>query len=279
MNRLAEEMRPRQILDVARGSGAAFIPVSPRYEWHSYHLPMGVDGIIAESVAARLAEACQGVFFRTLSFGLDEVRSRDFKLQVGLDPEADVFGMNFPTVPLASEYCAQDVLREGVAGRLDAVRRSGFRYAFVINHHGGVGQVPTLEALAEAHSRPAFRVEVLLPARFSTFKPPAEHANDFRVGGHAGLCETLQLLAFRPDLVDLDELPEGALSAAGYGILHSQPTIPGEYNPRRASATLAQQWGENVMANLLARVRARLAGEGPAIRMMAPNGSNRSAGS
>ena len=130
--RLIEEMRPREILSVVQGSGVAFIPVSPRYEWHSYQLPMGVDGIIAESICERLADALAGVYFRTLSLGLDEVRTREFKTQNGLDPDADVFGMNFPTVPLPSEYCTETVMRSVVESRLDAVQRSGFRYAYIV---------------------------------------------------------------------------------------------------------------------------------------------------
>ena len=56
MIRLIEEMTPRELLEVINKNGIAFVPVSPKYEWHSFHLPLGTDGIIAEEVSKNLAD-------------------------------------------------------------------------------------------------------------------------------------------------------------------------------------------------------------------------------
>lgn len=45
--RMLEELRPRQIMAAVRRNGLVFLPISPCLEWHSWHLPLGVDGLIA----------------------------------------------------------------------------------------------------------------------------------------------------------------------------------------------------------------------------------------
>ena len=66
----------------------------------------------------------------------------------------------------------------------------------------------------------------ITPYQFLT--PIHEHMT---TGGHAGLSETLNLMAFHPELVDLTQLPEGELSVRQLGILHGQPTIERSTTP------------------------------------------------
>ena len=255
--RLIEEMRPGQIDRIVQGSGMVFIPVSPRFEWHGRHLPVGTAGIIAEEVAFRMAEEFDGAAFRTLSLGLDEFRNEDQKKQWGLDGEAEVFGMNFPTLDFTSEYSEPRDMERIVSARLAAVRGCGFRYAFLINHHGGHGQVPTLQKIAETFTSDDFHVEALRVMRFSSFHPPGEAPESLylKVGGHAGIAETHQLMAFRPDLADLAELPDGELSVRESGILHNQPKIQPEFNPRNASQELADALRASILENMTLHIR------------------------
>lgn len=255
-SQLIEEMRPRQIQRIVRGSGIVFIPVSPRHEWHSYHLPLGTDGIIAEEAARLLAQTFDGAYFRALPLGLDAWRTAEENRQWGLAPDAKVFGMNFPGLPVASEYCTLEAFVALVSGRLRVVRQTGFRHAFLVNHHGGRGQVSTLEQLAKESCCDGFHCQCLIPARYNRFEPAdAALREHLRQGGHAGMLETLQLLAFRPDLVDLGELPEGTLKVSEMGILHGRPDIPAELNPRGAMLLLAQEWRKSVLAQMEEEVR------------------------
>jgi len=259
MKRFVEELRPRQITDVRDRSGLVFIPVSPLYEWHGFQLPMGTDGLIAEGVAAALAEELDGLCCRTLPIALDETRDLKFKEQCGLPEDADVFGMNFPTLPLQSEYHNAELMNGMIKARLKAFKESGFRHAFLINHHGGAGQNDTLKEIAAAFSDDAFAVSALAVPAQNTFHEEGERFLYLKVGGHAGLSETMQLMAFRPDLVDLSELPEGELSVAETGILHHTPELPAEFNPHHATQELADKWRESTLENAAARVREILA--------------------
>lgn len=251
-----EYLRPRQILTLAHDPGLVLIPVSPAIEWHSYHLPLGTDAIIAEEVARHLAIRLRAAYFRVLPLGLDEVRDAQFKAAQGLPPHGRVFGMNYPNLPLASEYTTEPVFRALVESRLGVARAAGFRRAALLNHHGGHGQRPLLDRLAEAWTSDTFEVLSLDTLAGDDFRPPRGQEHSFSVGGHAGLAETMQLLAFRPDLVDVQALPEGALGAAEYGILHDAPEIPAAANPRRATAEAARAWGDHVLARLAGRLQA-----------------------
>jgi creatinine amidohydrolase len=243
-----EEMRPAAVAACAQAGQPAFVPVSPCLEWHSYHLPLGVDGLIAEAVAARLASLCAGVHCRCLSLGLDEIRKRDFKQQQGLPLESEIYGMNFPDLPVGSEYVEPALLSGAVQARLTMLQRCGFQACFIINHHGGRGQRETLETVARQAASDGFIVTVFQVQRFDKRDLPETERRMLSVGGHAGLAETLQLMAFRPELVDLAELPDGELEVRTTGILHSQPRIPPEANPHRAVLAVAQRWGRAVVA-------------------------------
>ncbi len=255
MKRFVEELRPRQIMDVCDRTALVFIPVSPLIEWHSFQLPLGTDGLIAEGVAAALAEEFDGLCCRCLPIALDENRDAKSKEQWGLPSAADVFGMNFPVLPLTSEYHTPELMRGMLEARLVALKASGFRTAFLVNHHGGAGQNDTLAKIAAESSDDTFVVSVLAVPSFNAFHEEGERSLHLKVGGHAGLSETMQLMAFRPDLVDLNELPEGELFVAETGILHHEPVVPAEFNPRHATQDLADRWRESTLKNAAAFVR------------------------
>ncbi len=259
-----EFMRPRQVLDIIAGSGIVFVPVSPCIEWHSYHMPLNTDGIIAEEVSVRLAKHFSAACTRCLPLGLDEFRAEKQKEDWGLDVGTEIFGMNFPTVPLESEYTTPDVFTEVVSSRVRSLKNSGFRSVFLVNHHGGHGQKPALQAVAESFSDDACQVQAFQTVAFgaSSATIEAEYPDSLalKVGGHAGLSETHQLMAFRPDLIDLEEQPEGVLSVAETGILHGKPEIDAEFNPRNANPVYAQRWGDAVISNGIARIEEALQG-------------------
>lgn len=249
------EMRPREILAARDQTGILFIPVSPAFEWHAWHLPLGTDALIAEELSQAVAERVGGLYCPTLSFGLDEWRPAPWLAQRGLPTVEPIFGMNFPVLPLAGEYHAREEMVRPVATRLEVMRRNGFRYLFLINNHGGRGQANSLNALAREMDSPACRV-----CYVQVQSLPRE--NDLPCGGHANLDnETAMLMAFRPDLVDLAALPEGELRVAEVGILYPEPVIPPEHNPRHTSLLGAHQRRRMLIDRLTELVQAVVAGD------------------
>ena len=144
----ADEMRPGEIIEAIRKGPYAFIPVSPTMEWHSFHLPMGTDAIISQELSKIVTSNIGGIWFRPLSLGLDAWRTQQNKEMWGFKPEENFFGMNFPDLPLKSEYCESGEMIKIVKNRIKALENSGIEHVFLINHHGGEGQFKTIEQIA-----------------------------------------------------------------------------------------------------------------------------------
>jgi len=241
-----EEMRPGEILDAISERPYAFVPVSPMIEWHSYHLPMGTDGLISEAICSSMAGKLGGVWFRPLSLGLDSWRTDQQKERWGFDSEDEVFGMNFPDVPLTSEYCKVEELKEAVRNRVEALRGIGVKHLFLLNHHGGEGQIPAIEELGKELSDGDITVHGLKTYQFNDL---TKDEGFYGVGGHAGYSETTWLMAFRPELIDLTRLGPGELSVRDMGILHSKPVIEEKWNPRHVSSQVANNLRLRVIEN------------------------------
>ncbi len=250
-------MLPCEITEASQKSSCAFIPVSPAFEWHSYHLPLGTDALISEGVAEMAAEITGGIYFRALSFGLDQYRNKEQLNMWGFDERDKVFGMRFPELPVSSEYSQVQEMKLAVKNRLDAVRMSGFKYAFILCHHGGGGQCETLAKIAEEETRDGFNVFFIKTG--ALVKAFHEH---MKVGGHAGMSETLMLMAFRPELIDLSKLPEGILSVRKFGILHNKPEIESQYNPRNVLALAACELRKRLADAVSAFVKEKISSVG-----------------
>ncbi len=87
ITRSFEEMRPGEIQQAIETAPYAFVPISPMIEWHSFHLPMGTDGLISESICRIMTGTVGGIWFRPLSLGLDSWRNEDEKKMWGLIPK------------------------------------------------------------------------------------------------------------------------------------------------------------------------------------------------
>ncbi len=241
-----EEMRPGEILEAVAEGPYAFVPVSPMIEWHSYHLPMGTDGLISEAICRLMAEKKGGIWFRPLSLGLDSWRGDQQKERWGFNSEEKVFGMNFPDVPLRSEYCKVEDLKIAVRNRVEALRGIGVKHLFLLNHHGGEGQIPAIEELGKELSGEEMTVHGLKTYQFNDL---TSEEGFYGVGGHAGYSETTWLMAFRPELIDLTRLDTGELSVRDTGILHNKPVIEEKWNPGNVSSLIANELRIRVIEN------------------------------
>jgi len=244
-----EEMRPGEIQQAIKKMSYAFVPVSPMIEWHSFHLPMGTDGLISESICRIMSEKVGGVWFRPLSLGLDSWRSEDLKKMWGFKSEEKVFGMDFPDIPLTSEYCQIEEMKKVITNRVNTLKKIGIKHIFLLNHHGGKDQIPTIKELGEKLSDGTTKVHGLKTYQFNNLTRNDEF---FGVGGHAGYSETTWLMAYRPELIDLTQQSPGELSVRKTGILHNKPIIEEEWNPRNVSFVVANKLRERVTANFTA---------------------------
>ena len=147
-------------------------------EWHSHHLPVGLDGLVAEGVAAQIAETCDALLLPTMWWA--------------------VGGVPFPyTLNLSAPLI--EPLLVSVFEQFGAM---GVRVLVAFTGHFGRDHTAALKrAACTVMARSPLTILPLTPYDLVT---------DRYDGDHAGPGETSMLWALAPDLVHLDAVPAEA---------------------------------------------------------------------
>lgn len=186
---LYAESRPEQIAAEWARTPIAYVPWGA-LEWHGDHLPLGLDGIVAEAFSRMLAERAGGVLLPTQWLPMTALPH-----PLSLDIPAAVFAQ---------------VVRALVHG----LRVAGARTVCLFTGHYAQGHEIVLYEIAKECSAGDFRVFAATPL---------EPLADDSMLDHAGRWETSQLLALRPELVRLEGLSESPDHR--HGVLGSSPRL------------------------------------------------------
>lgn len=184
---LYAESRPEQIAAEWAHASIAYVPWGA-LEWHGDHLPLGLDGIVAEAFARMLAERVGGVLLPTQWLPMTTLPH-----PLSLDVSAELFA-------------------QVVRACVDGLRGAGAKTVCLITGHYAQGHEIVLYEVAKECSEDDFRVLAATPL---------EPLADDSMLDHAGRWETSQLLALRHDLVHLEGLPDDPDHR--YGVLGSSP--------------------------------------------------------
>jgi creatinine amidohydrolase len=258
-----ERMTPPEIVAARERRPVAFVPFGP-IEWHGPHLPLGTDAIHAGHIARGLAEELGGVVLPTFFLGTETVRlpgNGPEELGVlGLDDDVRVVGMDLPANSVRSLYIEEGAFAVAVREIVRGLTGDGWRLVVLVNGHGAINHIRTLERIAREETSAEARVISLMA--WTPPEPPREGP------GHADREEAAVMLAIAPDLVRLDQLPplETPLRYADHGIVDSAAFdgFPGEdfLLPREADPRLAtREEGEELVAQELAAAREAVARE------------------
>jgi creatinine amidohydrolase len=172
-------------------------------EWHSHHLPVGLDGLVAAGIGRAIADRSDGVL-APVSY-------------------AAVGGVPYPytlDLPIA-------LIEPLLVATFEQYGAMGFRVIVAFTGHFGLAQTLTLK-------RAALTVMRRAPV---TILPVTEYdltTDRGYTGDHAGEGETSLLWALRPDLIRLDAVPP---DAALDGVLGADPR--GAAGAERGRALLA----------------------------------------
>lgn len=142
-------------------------------EWHSHHLPLGLDGLKAEAIAERAAERLGAVLAPTAWWAAG--------------------GVPFPYTLRLPGALVEPLLREA----LWQLAGFGFRAALVLNGHYGLENTLAVRRAALAVTEET-DVTVLAFADYELLTDLGAR------GDHAGTWETSLLWGVRPDLVRLE---------------------------------------------------------------------------
>ncbi|MBC7813802.1 MAG: creatininase family protein [Burkholderiales bacterium] len=171
-------------------------------EWHSYHLPLGLDGIVAQGIGERIAD------------GLDAVLAPVSYWAAG--------GVPYPYTLKMSAAVIEPLL----VAVFEQFGEMGFKLIVAFTGHFGLEQTLILK-------RAALTVMQRSPV---TILPITEYdfVSEVYKGDHAGIGETSLLWTLRPDLVKLDSVPP---SEALDGVLSEDPR--GKASAERGAELLA----------------------------------------
>lgn len=188
------DLRPEQIAARLAEAPVAYLPWGA-LEWHSVHLPVGLDGIVAEQIAARAVERTAGLLLPTMYLPITTLPHR--------------FSISFRAATVRAVL--DDLLGE--------LARIGVKVVVLLSGHYAQGHELVLMDAAEQALADHGLLVLATP-------PLALLGEDYL--DHAGRWETAQLLAIRPELVDLRALTQAlqqfpAGHVADLGILGELP--------------------------------------------------------
>lgn len=176
-----EALHLRKLAAILEQRPLAFVP-SGTLEWHSHHLPLGLDGLLAEEVCLRAARKSGGVVVPTTYWAIGGV---PYAFTMRIEP---------------------DVVEALFVSILEQLGQVGFRAVIVFAGHYGLDHHSALKRAAlKVMERAGLIVHAL---------PEFELLTDlgFRSGDHAGALETSLLWALRPEMIHMERLPSaGAL--------------------------------------------------------------------
>lgn len=213
-----EELRPDQIEAIQKSASIAYIPWGA-LEWHSYHAPIGLDGIKAYGLCEALAKETGGVLLPPIYVGTDTIKPyKGFKHTIEHNSNT--------VTTLCGEY-------------LNQLADEGFRVIILIMGHYGEGHVEAIRKAVDQFSdaNPDIGIWAF---------PDSEPLKDSFPANHAARGETSFQLLFQPEKVDLATLPDRETTLDDDGVW-------GE-DPRKASTEEGRQMLEIFLQNALPRI-------------------------
>lgn len=213
------ELRPDELAAIRAQLPVAYLPWGGLV-WHGPHLPLGVDGIVAEALAERAARRTGGIVLPGTW------------LPLAGGPQASGLGLSAATL--------RAVLDDMFAG----LARGGWQVAVVLSGHHAPGHELALMDAAE---------EAIASHGLLTLAVPPLALVDEEMLDHAGLWESSLLLALRPELVRLAALGGAPLKPASSGVLGRDPRDTASASLGLSALHLAIERLNIAVSDLLAR--------------------------
>ena len=215
-----EDLLPHQFRLRLAECPVAYLPLGT-LEWHGEHLPLGSDAIISHGLMIKAAEKLGGIVMPPIYMGPDrsQLQLNGSQLQ-GMDT-ADV---TTPHRQLDGScyWVSEGLFMSLIDNIIQQLKRAGFKVVFADGH--GPSRNSWVNHLIEREVR--FGLKLL--GVTEDFRQNWQSQMD-----HAAENETSLVMALRPDLVDLSQLPEDK-SVWPQGV--------GGSDPRQANAIAGQSY-------------------------------------
>ncbi|MBX3118505.1 MAG: creatininase family protein [Fimbriimonadaceae bacterium] len=184
------EANPDQLRGAIDRNSPAIVPLGA-LEWHGPHLPLGLDGLLAEFFGSQLCEKLEGVILPT-----------QWRAMTTLPHEASL-------------QISTETFRRIVEETTNGLVQAGFKTICWVSGHYAQGHMAELYLYSRSVCEKG-DVRVFAASPLELLGNPA-------LLDHAGRSETSQLSAIRPDLVQLDRLPK-QIKPKVHGVLGEHPS-------------------------------------------------------
>jgi creatinine amidohydrolase len=224
---LYAELTPQEFRDRLATAPIAYLPLGT-LEWHGEHLPIGSDGLQSYGFFTGLARQAGGIVLPMLFLGPDRMQEVDGKELYGMDTlgEGMPEGKRYRNQQLAgSAYWVPDeTFRTIIEATLKQLRRAGFK--IVVAHGHGPSTGFFQKNISQWKEK--FGLET-----FVCWGSEYDRQGKGIMVDHAAMNETSLVMALRPELVQMERLPQDP---------NSWPVGVGGKDPRKfASAKLGQE--------------------------------------
>jgi len=201
---LYAELTPAEFRKRLREAPVAYLPLGT-LEWHGEHLPLGSDGIQSYEFFKLLAGEAGGIVLPMLFLGPDRMKVEDGKELYGMDwtdhPQDNKYFYDTRQLDGSAYWVPDSAYDQILAGTLKQLSRAGFKIVVAHGHGPSTG-----------------RFIQMIPALEETFGMKLMHCWGHQDGegrgimvDHAAMNETSLVMALRPELVQMDRLPEDTL--------------------------------------------------------------------
>jgi creatinine amidohydrolase len=189
-----DELRPHEFRRRLAERPIAYLPLGT-LEWHGEHLPLGSDAMQSEGLMVECARRFGGIVMPPIYLGPDRAKPAEGgHMLIGMDyaesttPPRQLDGSCY-WVPAGLHLLMVDAI-------LAQLKRAGFRAVFADGH--GPSRSSWVENLPERQARFGLKL----------FGVTREIARQWKSQmDHAARNETSLMMHYRPDLVDLSQLP------------------------------------------------------------------------
>ena len=207
---LYTELNPQEFQERLLKAPIAYLPLGT-LEWHGRHLPLGTDGLISQGFFIKIARNIGGIVLPMFFLGPDDVQNYQKRQYYGMDILS--YPKNRPEQLHGSAYwVSEDFFTQILEATLVQLKRAGFK--IIVAH----GHEPSTMLFKKNIKKWKGDYELELFTCWKDGEPP-------RMGlqtDHAATNETSLMMALRPDLVKLGNLPKN-LNDKPLGLLGEDP--------------------------------------------------------
>lgn len=204
------ELNPQEFKERLIRAPIAYLPLGT-LEWHGRHLPLGTDGLISSGFFIELAKRVGGIVLPMLFLGPDTVENAKGKDYYGMDIES--YPPNKAQQLLGSAYwVSEEFFKQILELILKQLKRAGFQ--IVVAHGHGPSTLLFAKYINEWQK--------IIGLDLHTCWKKGKLAKFGLQTDHAAANETSLMMALKPELVNIRNLPSN-MSEKPLGLIGKDP--------------------------------------------------------